>query len=194
MSTELGKGHTVEDCWNGPAGGCLELMRAVLEDAIGCAQGTARRFQRDDRRALQTDAVQWLSSDRMSDPFDFRRICEALGVDPDAIRRRVLPRMKPIAPDPRSRVGDRADIRRSLIALASAPSPAASLAEQVDADRLSPLTAAAARSRKARRNADILARRAEGWPLDRLVDFFGLPASTIARILARAEDSERAVA
>jgi hypothetical protein len=62
------------------------LMLAVLEDAID----TFRRYRgaRDPRaRQLARDAADWLSSDAEDWTFDYRRVCEALGLDPDYVRR-----------------------------------------------------------------------------------------------------------
>lgn len=62
------------------------LMLAVLEEAID----TFRRYRaaRDPKaRRLARDAADWLSSDAEGWIFDYRRVCEALGLDPDYVRR-----------------------------------------------------------------------------------------------------------
>jgi len=60
------------------------LRLAVLEDAIreleryrGIVGGRARR----------EDALAWFASDDREQPFSFANVCDALGLDPDYIRR-----------------------------------------------------------------------------------------------------------
>ena len=62
------------------------LRLAILEDAL--------RYYRDyagarDRRAraLHQDAVEWFTSHDRSEPFAFENVCDALGLDANAIRR-----------------------------------------------------------------------------------------------------------
>ncbi len=75
----------------GPAAGLdtsrgeIALMRAVLEDAIGCFQKqtvtSGRRVQR-----LAREAEEWFFSDDQHWPFSFMNICAVLGLDPGYIR------------------------------------------------------------------------------------------------------------
>jgi hypothetical protein len=62
------------------------LMRAVLEDALACFQNqcgaSGVRAQR-----LAKEAEEWLFSDETVWPFAFVNICEALGLEPTALRR-----------------------------------------------------------------------------------------------------------
>jgi len=61
------------------------LMLAVLQDAID----TWRKFARTEgtrAERLAGEAWAWISSDDMSWPFSFARICEALGLDGDRLR------------------------------------------------------------------------------------------------------------
>ena len=64
--------------------GEYRLAVAILEDAIQiyCMEGSGRR-----NLQLRREAGRWLSSDDRSWCFSFERICEALGLDPDCIRR-----------------------------------------------------------------------------------------------------------
>ncbi len=62
------------------------LRLAILEDAV--------RYHRQYRnaadrrgRALYEDAVEWFASRDRSEPFAFENVCDALGLDPDYIRR-----------------------------------------------------------------------------------------------------------
>ena len=66
--------------------GEYRLALAILEDAIQiyCMEGAGRRSLQ-----LRREAGRWLNSDDRSWCFSFERICEALGLDPDCIRRRL---------------------------------------------------------------------------------------------------------
>ena len=74
------------------------LRLALLEDALRYYTTYAGE---PDRRArmLYEDAAEWFASDDRSEPFAFENVCDALGIDPDAIRRRLrsLRAMKPAA-------------------------------------------------------------------------------------------------
>ena len=65
--------------------GEVALMRAVLEDAIGCFQkqmvSNGRRTQR-----LAREAEEWFFTDDDHWPFSFVNICAVLGLDPEYIR------------------------------------------------------------------------------------------------------------
>jgi hypothetical protein len=65
------------------------LMLAVLEEAIA----TVQRYVVDERRRgrrLYREAEAWVLSDDVSWPCTFRRICDALGIDPDYLREGVM--------------------------------------------------------------------------------------------------------
>lgn len=69
--------------------GARALMLAVLEDAVRCIENG--RWQRRFRaRRLAAEAGAWVRCDRADWPFSFRNVCEALGIDADAMRRRLL--------------------------------------------------------------------------------------------------------
>ncbi len=65
--------------------GEIALMRAVLEDAVGCFQkqvvSGGRRVQR-----LAREAEEWFFTDDHHWPFSFVNICGVLGLDPEYIR------------------------------------------------------------------------------------------------------------
>jgi hypothetical protein len=67
-------------------GGEQFLMAAVLEDAIAMYLKPTSSGTSQARHVLR-DARQWLHSEDRSWVFSFLRICEALNLDPDAIRR-----------------------------------------------------------------------------------------------------------
>ena len=61
--------------------GELRLMAAVLEDAINI-------LRKRPRSRAGREAREWLSSRDTSWPFAFERICDALELDADSVRRR----------------------------------------------------------------------------------------------------------
>jgi hypothetical protein len=63
------------------------LMLAVLEDAMRTLLGT--RHARPNAACVRQELAWFTSRDR-SDPFTFERICEALVIDADWLRKRVL--------------------------------------------------------------------------------------------------------
>ncbi len=67
----------------------LALMRAVLEDAIQCYRGRARR-RRIDPRILQREADYWLRLRDWESAFSFNNVCDALGLDVESTRRAIL--------------------------------------------------------------------------------------------------------
>jgi hypothetical protein len=62
-------------------------MLATLEDAIRTILGA--RHGRTHPRSAQQD-LEWIASDDQSQPFAYARICDALGIDSDWLRARVL--------------------------------------------------------------------------------------------------------
>lgn len=72
-----------------PAAGERRLLLAVLEDGIRTLLKNARATH---GRAfnLRREALTWLMSGERTDVFAFESICEALGIDPDRLRLRVL--------------------------------------------------------------------------------------------------------
>ena len=64
------------------------LMSAVLEDAFLCV---ARNVGARDRRRCRElrEAHDWFFSQRRDWPFAFLQVCDTLGLDMDAVRRRV---------------------------------------------------------------------------------------------------------
>jgi hypothetical protein len=68
-----------------PDSRCRSLMRAVLTDAVEIV----RKFRRSNcvkRRALVAETRAWFESHDTSWPFAFESICDAFGLDPDAVR------------------------------------------------------------------------------------------------------------
>jgi hypothetical protein len=75
--------------WDADTSGPRALMLAVLEDAVLCIEN-GRWQRRFGARRLAAEAEAWVRSDRADWPFSFPNVCEALGIDVDAMRSRLL--------------------------------------------------------------------------------------------------------
>lgn len=75
--------------------GEYRLALAILQDAIQiyCMEGSGRR-----NLQLRREAACWLGSGDRSWCFSFERVCEALALDPDYIRRALRVREERLAP------------------------------------------------------------------------------------------------
>ncbi len=62
------------------------LRLAILEDALRYYRDYAGMSDRR-ARAWHDDAAEWFASRDRSEPFAFENVCDALGLDPAAIRR-----------------------------------------------------------------------------------------------------------
>src|SRR5215468_259537 len=74
---------------NGDTSGPRALMLAVLEDAVRCIEEGRRRRTFQARR-LAAEAEAWVRCNRRDWPFSFVNICDVLGFDADAFRKRLL--------------------------------------------------------------------------------------------------------
>ena len=72
-----------------PACGERRLLLAVLEDGIRAFLKNARATHGRPLN-LRREAFLWLTTDDQSDVFAYESICEALGIDADRLRQRVL--------------------------------------------------------------------------------------------------------
>jgi hypothetical protein len=61
------------------------LMLAVLADAINMMLGGVGG------RAMATEAAEWIFAPQGGPPLSFERVCEALSIDPTALRERLAP-------------------------------------------------------------------------------------------------------
>ena len=61
------------------------LMLAVLEDAVACYAGKLKA-PRENPKILRRQAAFWLSCEDWDSPFSFNNVCEALALDPTALR------------------------------------------------------------------------------------------------------------
>jgi len=86
---------------DGDASGARALMLAILEDAARCIErGRRRRHPRT--RQLGAEAETWVRSDCREWLFSFASICDVLGIDPDALRVRLLTHVERLASDGRA--------------------------------------------------------------------------------------------
>lgn len=69
------------------------LMFAILVDAISCFDKWSAAAGMERSRKWH-EVKNWLWSDRQDWPFSYRNVCEALGFDPDYLRRGLLGRIK----------------------------------------------------------------------------------------------------
>ena len=67
----------------------LSLMLAILEDAVACYRQTLKR-PRQNPEILARQAEFWIRLDDWDSPFSFNNVCEALLLDPAAMRERVF--------------------------------------------------------------------------------------------------------
>jgi len=65
------------------------LMRAVLEDAILCFLGLAKR-RRIAPQILAREAEYWIRSQDLESPFSFDNVCHVLGLCAESTRREIL--------------------------------------------------------------------------------------------------------
>ena len=74
--------------WDADTSGARALMLAVLEDAVWCIE-SGRWRRRFGARRLAAEAEAWVRCDRADWPFSFLNVCDALGIDVDAMRGRL---------------------------------------------------------------------------------------------------------
>ena len=74
------------------------LMFAILVDAISCFDKLSAAAEME-RSRKWLEAKNWLWSNRQDWPFSYRNVCEALGFDPDYLRRGLVGRIKMAGPD-----------------------------------------------------------------------------------------------
>jgi hypothetical protein len=73
------------------------LMIAVLRDAVDCIEKHRRAADRQCHRRFREEA-KWFLSEDTAWPFSFECICDALGLDPSAVRHspRLAPERQPL--------------------------------------------------------------------------------------------------
>ena len=71
------------------ASGEKALMLAVLEDGIRCFQEHLTN-PRSNPRLLSKQAEEWIRAVDYEWPFSFNNVCETLGIDPEALREKLV--------------------------------------------------------------------------------------------------------
>lgn len=78
------------------------LMLAVLQDAITCLEKYAA-FRSGGNKRLFDEARDWILSEDGDWLFSFNNVCEAVGLDPGYVRRRLIQMSEPKRPLPCNR-------------------------------------------------------------------------------------------
>lgn len=63
----------------------ISLVAAIFEDAVRCIQ----RASRGVTHRQSSEAFEWIASERRDWPFAFVNVCDFLGVDANAVRKRL---------------------------------------------------------------------------------------------------------
>ncbi len=63
----------------------ISLVAAIFEDAVRCVQRASRGVTHDQ----SSEAFEWIASDRRDWPFAFVNVCDFLGVNATAVRKRL---------------------------------------------------------------------------------------------------------
>jgi len=184
----------------GPAAGERALMRAVLEDAIGCLIGEVG--PRHQRGALAAEARQWIEIADPRWPFSFENVCDGLGFDAANLRRRLL-RDAPAPALPDASAPTLADARQpggrgvrprretpaecDIVQMIRAGRPLRVVAQTfgISISKASILSCGLASRMKAERDGEIRRLRAEGWTHRALAVHFELSRIRVMRICAQ---------
>ncbi|HAC79644.1 MAG: hypothetical protein P8K76_11955 [Candidatus Binatia bacterium] len=67
----------------------IRLMLAVMEDAVATFQRYLKEPSRGNEREYQETRA-WLESEDLEWPYSFSNLCEALGMDPQLVREKML--------------------------------------------------------------------------------------------------------
>lgn len=67
----------------------IRLMLAVMEDAVATFQRYLQKPSRSSERVFQETRT-WLESEDLEWPYSFSNICEALGMEPELVREKML--------------------------------------------------------------------------------------------------------
>jgi hypothetical protein len=162
-------------------------MRAVLLDAIRCFTDT----RPGRRRVIEAARAQrWIEARDRDWPFSFERICEALDIEPDDLRRRLRAGRAAVAlavaehgVDPRRPPVD-STLCDGIVRMLEQGYPprriAATYGTTIQA--VSRLSRERARHVAVARNAEVRQLRGAGWSLTALAARFGLSRARIVRI------------
>lgn len=175
-----------------PATAERALVRAVLEDAIGCLAGEVG--QRYERLALAAAARQWIENPDRHWPYSFENVCDVLGLEVGYVRTRLLRAVAPpvahraTATPPARAARGRAPAPHDVAQMIRSGTPLRTVAERfgISVSKVSVLSCGLASRLKAERDADILQLRRAGWTYRALGAHFGLSRIRVMRICTRA--------
>lgn len=167
------------------------LMRALLEDAIGCLAGEIG--QRRERHALAAEARHWMENRDRQWPFSFENVCDGLDLDAGYLRARLL---LTAAPPPASRARRAARSERlggpipdehEVGQMIRNGVPLRTVAERfgISVSKVSVLSGGLASRMKAERDAQIRDLHRAGWTYSTLAAHFGLSRIRVMRICTR---------
>ena len=180
---------------NGPGRGERELMRAVLEDAIRCLVGEIGPSR--ERPQLAADAREWVVARDARWPFSFDNICDAVGLDCESLRGRLL-RDAPIIPftgaEPTvvRRPKRERPAEDDIVKMIRSGQPLRVVAETfgISVSKVSILSCGLASRLKAECDDEIRSLRRAGWTHRALAGHFGLSRIRILRICARRDEGD----
>lgn len=176
---------------SGPAGrpgrGEHALMQAVLVDALRCFADTGLGRQRVLEAAR---ARRWIEARDRDWPFSFERICEALDIDPDLLRRRLRAGAAAVALAAQGRAAAQrrrpldAPSRNAMVRMIEAGHSPRRIAATYGTtiQMVSRLSRQEAGHVAVARDAEVRQLRGAGWTLSALASRFGLSRARIVRI------------
>ena len=167
------------------------LMRALLEDAIGCLTGEIGH--RRERHILAADARQWIEDRDRQWPFSFENVCDGLDIDADYLRERLLrtattpPVSRARRTPPSVRVSGSMPDEHEVGQMIRSGVPLRMVAERfgISVSKVSVLSCGLASRMKAARDSQIRDLRRAGWTYRTLAAHFGLSRIRVMRICTR---------
>ena len=175
----------------GPAAGERALMRAVLEDAVGCLAGEVGPVR--ERSQLAAEARTWIEGADLHWPYSFENVCDHLGFDAEQLRTRILRDAPVISVDPSAMSTTSERPRRTtpaedeIVRMIREGRPLRVVAETfgISISKASILSCGLASRIKAERDDEIRRLRRGGLTHRALAVRFGLSRIRIMRICAR---------
>ncbi len=173
----------------GPAVRERALMQAVLEDAVHCLAGELGPSSA--RPTLAAEARAWFTASDPHWPFSFVNLCDALGLDADRVRRRLLRDAPEIAPAPglpkevlAPRLRRESPPEDDIVRMIRSGHPLRVVAETygISVSKASILSGGLASRIKADRDEAIRRFRSAGWTYRALAGRFGLSRIRVMRI------------
>jgi hypothetical protein len=200
----LGVGVSLADeprVFDASGSGERALMRAVLEDAIRCLGGAGGPSRL--RPTLAAEARRWVTEGDRHWPYSFENICDALGLDADHVRARLLERSAEVELSdaaPAARTRREPPPEHAIVSMIREGHPLRVVAETfgISVSKASILSCSLASRMKAERDEQIRQLRSLGWTHRALAKRFQLSRIRVMRICAgrarRAPEPRRSAA